>query len=365
MGRVRARDPEDVDAGALQLERPRVLDARARGAARSRSRSRTRRCGSRSRRPAPRSTPPTAASAASGLTPGGFEESEKKVKEYRRRVQSCDPVGEFVNDKVHTVNFLSCCEDGDRGRRAGLRVASIFSYMASQLLSAKEVLPTQLVPVGGAAARAAPRVRRPGRRGEGVQGRDDGQPRRRRRRASASGSRSATTASTSSPTSWRCCPSSTSSTACGCSPRRSCPSSRRRSSGAQPDGVAARWGPADAPRRIARHPRPSRRRADRHPRDHELQHRRRRHPAGPLRDQRVRHRGAGAAGAQPDDPARRQLPRVPRARQRVRAVLARADPAVGPRRAYGRARTWCRRVATTPTRAEALATLVGLPHPAG
>ncbi len=26
----------------------------------------------------------------------------------------------FVNDKVLTVNFLSCCEDGDRGRRNGL-----------------------------------------------------------------------------------------------------------------------------------------------------------------------------------------------------------------------------------------------------
>jgi alkanesulfonate monooxygenase SsuD/methylene tetrahydromethanopterin reductase-like flavin-dependent oxidoreductase (luciferase family) len=84
-----------------------------------------------------------------GLTPGGFEESERKVKEYRRRVQSCDPVGEFVNEKVHTVNFLSCCEDADRGRRAGLRVASIFSYMASQLLSAKEVLPTSSYPSAG------------------------------------------------------------------------------------------------------------------------------------------------------------------------------------------------------------------------
>jgi len=54
-----------------------------------------------------------------------------------------------VNKKVHTVNFLSCAEDGDLARRSGLRVASIFSYMASQLLSAKEVLPTHSYPSEG------------------------------------------------------------------------------------------------------------------------------------------------------------------------------------------------------------------------
>ena len=58
-------------------------------------------------------------------------------------------MGAFVNDKVLTVNFLSCCEDGDLGRRNGLKIASMFSYMASQLLSAKEVLPTHSYPSEG------------------------------------------------------------------------------------------------------------------------------------------------------------------------------------------------------------------------
>ena len=84
-----------------------------------------------------------------GLSPGGFEESEKKVKVYKHRIQNCDPVGAFVNEKVHTVNFLSCSHDGDKARRAGVKVASIFSYMASQLLSAKEVLPTRSYPSEG------------------------------------------------------------------------------------------------------------------------------------------------------------------------------------------------------------------------
>jgi alkanesulfonate monooxygenase SsuD/methylene tetrahydromethanopterin reductase-like flavin-dependent oxidoreductase (luciferase family) len=84
-----------------------------------------------------------------GLSPGGFADSEKKVQNYRRRIEVCEPVGAFVNDKVLTVNFLSCCEDGDLGRRNGLKVASIFSYMAAQLLSAKEVLPTHSYPSEG------------------------------------------------------------------------------------------------------------------------------------------------------------------------------------------------------------------------
>ena len=84
-----------------------------------------------------------------GLSPGGFADSEKKVQNYRRRIEMCDPVGAFVNDKVLTVNFLSCHEDGDLGRRNGLKVASIFSYMAAQLLSAKEVLPTHSYPSEG------------------------------------------------------------------------------------------------------------------------------------------------------------------------------------------------------------------------
>jgi alkanesulfonate monooxygenase SsuD/methylene tetrahydromethanopterin reductase-like flavin-dependent oxidoreductase (luciferase family) len=78
-----------------------------------------------------------------GLSPGSFEESERKVASYRARIQNCEPVGAFVNEKVHTINFLSCSTDREQGRRNGLRVASSFSYMNAQLLGAKEVLPTR------------------------------------------------------------------------------------------------------------------------------------------------------------------------------------------------------------------------------
>ena len=61
----------------------------------------------------------------------------------------------------------------------------------------------------------------------------------------------------------------------------------------------------------------------------------------------------------PTIPTGRQLPRVPRCREPVRPVLARADPRCRPAPAYDRARTSCPRGATTPTRAEALATSWG------
>jgi alkanesulfonate monooxygenase SsuD/methylene tetrahydromethanopterin reductase-like flavin-dependent oxidoreductase (luciferase family) len=81
-----------------------------------------------------------------GLTFGGFAEQEKKIAEYRRRIQLCDPVGEFVNDQVSTVNFLYCHEDDATGRATGRRMADAFNYLASQLISAREAYPTRSYP---------------------------------------------------------------------------------------------------------------------------------------------------------------------------------------------------------------------------
>src|SRR5438094_1088119 len=55
-----------------------------------------------------------------GLTFGGFAEQEKKVKEYRQRIRSCEPAGAFVNEQVNTVNFLFCHDDLNYGVRTGL-----------------------------------------------------------------------------------------------------------------------------------------------------------------------------------------------------------------------------------------------------
>src|SRR5207245_580993 len=84
-----------------------------------------------------------------GLTFGGIAEQEIKIAEYRRRIRSCEPVGEFVNEQVNTVNFLYCHEDGETGVKTGQRLAGTFNYLASQLLAAREAYPTRSYPTLG------------------------------------------------------------------------------------------------------------------------------------------------------------------------------------------------------------------------
>jgi hypothetical protein len=81
-----------------------------------------------------------------GLTFGGFSEQEKKIAEYRRRIKYCDPVGEFVNEQVNTVNFLMCHEDNMYGAKTGQRLAGTFNYLAEQLLAARQAYPTRSYP---------------------------------------------------------------------------------------------------------------------------------------------------------------------------------------------------------------------------
>jgi alkanesulfonate monooxygenase SsuD/methylene tetrahydromethanopterin reductase-like flavin-dependent oxidoreductase (luciferase family) len=74
-----------------------------------------------------------------GLSFAGFEEQEKKIKEYRRRIQSCEPVGAFVNEQVATTNFLFCHEDEKYGVEMGKKLGNTFNYLATQLISTREV----------------------------------------------------------------------------------------------------------------------------------------------------------------------------------------------------------------------------------
>jgi len=81
-----------------------------------------------------------------GLTFGGFAEQEEKVKRYRKIISSCEPVGEFINEAVSTVNFLYCHEDDAVGVKTGLRLTGTFNYLAAQLLAAREAYPTKSYP---------------------------------------------------------------------------------------------------------------------------------------------------------------------------------------------------------------------------
>src|SRR5262245_19514927 len=81
-----------------------------------------------------------------GLTFGQFAEQDKRIAEYRRRIQLCEPVGEFVNDQVSTVNFLYCHEDDTVALKTGRQMANHFNYLAAQLMSVRATYPSKSYP---------------------------------------------------------------------------------------------------------------------------------------------------------------------------------------------------------------------------
>src|SRR3989441_9935223 len=62
-----------------------------------------------------------------GLTFGSFKEQAEKVKNYRRILRNCEPVDEFINEKVSTVNFLYCHEETEKGVKNGRRLLGTFN----------------------------------------------------------------------------------------------------------------------------------------------------------------------------------------------------------------------------------------------
>lgn len=91
-----------------------------------------------------------------------FAEQERKVKEYRRRIQHCEPAGAFVNDQLNTINFLFCHDDSETGVSTGRRMMGQFQYMAGQLDMAKEVYPTRAYLTAGLLSGARKQAASPG-----------------------------------------------------------------------------------------------------------------------------------------------------------------------------------------------------------
>jgi alkanesulfonate monooxygenase SsuD/methylene tetrahydromethanopterin reductase-like flavin-dependent oxidoreductase (luciferase family) len=105
-----------------------------------------------------------------------FKEQEKRVEEYRRRVQNCTPAGAVVNDKLATANFLYCHEDSAAGVGTGLRMIGTFQYLAGQLDMAKEAWPTKGYPSPGLLAGARRAASSPAEAGEPPEGIAIGNP---------------------------------------------------------------------------------------------------------------------------------------------------------------------------------------------
>jgi alkanesulfonate monooxygenase SsuD/methylene tetrahydromethanopterin reductase-like flavin-dependent oxidoreductase (luciferase family) len=77
-----------------------------------------------------------------GVSFVGLKAQEARISNYRRRIRSCTPVGEFVNEQVNTVNFLFCHEDPNYSLDTGGRLAACFSSSAAQIMDVKDTYPT-------------------------------------------------------------------------------------------------------------------------------------------------------------------------------------------------------------------------------
>jgi hypothetical protein len=78
-----------------------------------------------------------------GLTFGTVEEQEEKLKRYRRIIRNCQPVGDFVNEQIATINFLYCHEDNAQGVATGRRITDRFIPLATQFIHNPEAIPTR------------------------------------------------------------------------------------------------------------------------------------------------------------------------------------------------------------------------------
>jgi alkanesulfonate monooxygenase SsuD/methylene tetrahydromethanopterin reductase-like flavin-dependent oxidoreductase (luciferase family) len=99
---------------------------------------------------------------ALGLSFGGFAAQERSAAAYRERIRNCEPVGAFVNEQVHAVNFLYCHEDLAYGAQTGLRLATTFGLLNSHLLPAREAYPTPSYPTLGPLPQTRQEERGPG-----------------------------------------------------------------------------------------------------------------------------------------------------------------------------------------------------------
>ena len=119
---------------------PSSSSARPGSSCRSRSRSRTRRCGSRSlarRRPF---RPPSAASACLASR-SARPTTGARIRDYRRIIKNCEPVGTFVNEQVNNLNFLYVDENRDRGRAMGEQFIGSFNELATKTVGINQVYP--------------------------------------------------------------------------------------------------------------------------------------------------------------------------------------------------------------------------------
>lgn len=94
-----------------------------------------------------------------GVTLGAPVDYQQMVKDYRRAIRRCEPVGEFVNEQVNGVAFMYCGEDDAEAKIVGGMAAMQFGTRAAHLVGVGGIYPS---PAYHSHASAAPLRNRPG-----------------------------------------------------------------------------------------------------------------------------------------------------------------------------------------------------------
>jgi alkanesulfonate monooxygenase SsuD/methylene tetrahydromethanopterin reductase-like flavin-dependent oxidoreductase (luciferase family) len=111
------------------------------------------------------SSPETAIQAAErgmgllGVSIGTPAEYEQRIRDYRRIIQDCEPVGAFVNNQVNGVGWMYCGESAEEAEKVGGAGAMAFAASAAHLAGVGALYPS---PAYGSQASAIQLRNRPG-----------------------------------------------------------------------------------------------------------------------------------------------------------------------------------------------------------
>lgn len=76
------------------------------------------------------------------LSYGNIAKSAKRFENYRKIIKTAEPVGALVNEKVATVNWMYCHEDGKSAELKGQAMVDTFSSMAAQTMEISQAYPS-------------------------------------------------------------------------------------------------------------------------------------------------------------------------------------------------------------------------------
>ena len=101
------------------------------------------------------SSPETAIQAAErgmgmlGVSGAAPEEQKRRIDTYRELIKTCEPIGESINERVGTLNWLYCSEDPKDAETNGQQLVQGFNQLNAHFVAIRQVYPTGVYRVAG------------------------------------------------------------------------------------------------------------------------------------------------------------------------------------------------------------------------